>query len=124
MAAPEAHHQILCAVIKHKRPEYQIVSQPTLHNILLSTMNRILSVVRSTADKSIELSRGVVRARGYGNSKTLSGAETEQEREYTQCAGVCWRRSPSQKRCLTVVNAAQGEHGSRRCGSRDVRDRD
>ena len=38
MAAPEAHHQILCAVIKHKCPEYQIVSQPTLHNVLLSTI--------------------------------------------------------------------------------------
>ena len=39
MAAPEAHHQILCAVIKLKSLEYQIVSQPTLHNVLLSTID-------------------------------------------------------------------------------------
>jgi hypothetical protein len=30
-------------------------------------MNRLLLVVRSMADKSIELSRGVVEARNYGN---------------------------------------------------------
>jgi hypothetical protein len=32
-------------------------------------MNRLLFVVRSTANKSIELSRGVVRTQDYGDCK-------------------------------------------------------
>ena len=34
-------------------------------------MNRLLSVVRSRTDRSVELSRGVVRAAAYGESKRL-----------------------------------------------------
>ena len=36
-------------------------------------MNRFLSVVRSMTDKIIELSRGVVTARSYGESKRAVG---------------------------------------------------
>ena len=38
-----------------------------------SRMNRFLSVVRSMTDKIIELSRGVVTARSYGESKRAVG---------------------------------------------------
>ena len=38
-------------------------------------MNRFLSVVRSMTDKSIELSRGVVTARAYGESKGAVGVD-------------------------------------------------
>ena len=38
-------------------------------------MNRILSVVRSMTDKSIELSRGVVTASAYGESKGAVGVD-------------------------------------------------
>ena len=39
------------------------------------TMNRILSVVRSMTDKIIELSRGVVTAPFYGESKRAVGVD-------------------------------------------------
>ena len=38
-------------------------------------MNRLLSVVRSMTDKSLELSRGVVTAPRYGESKRLVGVD-------------------------------------------------
>ena len=40
-----------------------------------SRMNRIFSVVRSMTEKSIELSRGVVRAPAYGESKGAVGVD-------------------------------------------------
>ena len=38
-------------------------------------MNGFLSVVRSMTDKSIELNRGVVTARAYGESRGAVGAD-------------------------------------------------
>jgi hypothetical protein len=49
-------------LITHERP----------HDNILYIMNRLLLVVRSMADKSIELSRGVGEATDYGDCKASS----------------------------------------------------
>ena len=45
------------------------------HYIDCMTMNRVLLVVRSRTNKSIELSRGVGTAPAYGESKGFVGVE-------------------------------------------------
>ena len=60
----------------------------------LSSMNRILLVVRSMTNKIIELSRGVVTAPAYGESNRWSGVDQVNVLKVTAdtCANVETRR--------------------------------
>ena len=56
------------------RPSSGRMSPSSLRSL---TMNRLLSSVRSMADKIVELSRGLVKPRTYGNSKALSDVDRD-----------------------------------------------
>jgi hypothetical protein len=97
-----AMREIVASAVAEPTAVVQALGEPKLalyrqtdRNVVNDILNRFLFVVRSTANKIIELSRGVVRAEVYGESNGWNG-------EVKAGLGLDRRRGDRFAICLSV----------------------